>query len=123
MGSVHGLVASPHKAAYVAGKHGLVGLTTTIALEAAARSPEMTAHTICLSYVPAPLVRAQIDGQAAEYGTTAEAAIADVLLGPNAVERSIEDDHVAKLVLDVCRPGAWTTTGAANPMDAGWLAD
>ena len=123
MGSVHGLVASPHKAAYVAGKHGLVGLTTTIALEAAARSPDRTAHTIWLSYVPTPLVRAQIDAQAAEYGTMAEAVVADLLLGPNAVERSIEDEHVAEVVVDVCGPGAWTTTGAAIPMDAGWPAN
>jgi 3-hydroxybutyrate dehydrogenase len=123
MGSVHGLVASPHKAASVAAKHGLVRLTTTIALEAAMRSPDRTAHTVCLSYVPAPLVRAQIDGRAAEYGTTAEAVVADVLLGPNGIERSIEDEHVAKLVVAVCGPGAWTTTGAAIPMDTGWLAD
>jgi 3-hydroxybutyrate dehydrogenase len=123
MGSVHGLVASPHKAAYVAAKHGLVGLTTTIALEAAARSPDRTARAICLSYVPTPLVRAQIDAQAAEYGTTPEAVVADVLLGSNAVERSIEDEHVAKVVVDVCGPGALRTTGTAIPMDAGWLAN
>jgi 3-hydroxybutyrate dehydrogenase len=119
IGSVQGLVSSPHQAAYVAAEHGLVGLTKTIALEAAAMSCDVTARAVA----PTPLVGAQIDARAAQCGRTAEAVVADLVLGRNAVKRSIEDEHVAKLVTSVCGPGAWTTTAAAIPMDASWPAN
>jgi 3-hydroxybutyrate dehydrogenase len=120
--SVHGLVASPYKSAYVAAKHGLLGLTKTIALEAAARCPDVSAHAICPSYVRTPLVEAQVTDQARAHGIDEERVLADVLLSANAVKRLIEPDQVAAAVELLCGPGAWAMTGSAFPMDAGWLA-
>jgi 3-hydroxybutyrate dehydrogenase len=120
--SVHGLVASPYKSAYVAAKHGLVGLTKTIALEVAAECPDVTAHAICPSYVRTPLVEAQIQSQADAHGIDAAAVVSDVLLEANAVKRLIEPEQVADVVAYLCGPAAWTMTGAVVPMDAGWLA-
>ena len=120
--SVHGLVASQFKSAYVAAKHGLVGLTKTIALEAAARCPDVTAHAVCPSYVRTPLVERQIAAQAAAYGIDEESVVSDVMLEANAVKRMIEPDEVADAVAYLCRPGAWTMTGSVLTLDAGWLA-
>jgi 3-hydroxybutyrate dehydrogenase len=120
--SVHGLVASRFKSAYVAAKHGVVGLTKTIALEAAARCPEVTAHAVCPSYVRTPLVERQIDAQAAAHGLERDAVLGDVMLEANAVKRLIEPDEVADAVVYLCRPGAWTMTGSVLTLDAGWLA-
>ena len=120
--SVHGLIASPFKSAYVSAKHGLLGLTKTVALEAAARCPDVTAHAICPSYVRTPLVEAQIESQAAAYGIEPSAVLNDVLLTTNAVKRLIEPADVAEMVAVVCGPSAWTMTGSAIAMDAGWLA-
>ena len=82
--SVHGLVASPFKSAYISAKHGLVGLTKTIALEAAPRCPDVTAHAICPSYVRTPLVEAQIADQARVHGIAPEEVVQNVLLAENA---------------------------------------
>jgi 3-hydroxybutyrate dehydrogenase len=120
--SVHGLVASPFKAAYVAAKHGLVGLTKTIALEAATRCPEVTAHAICPSYVRTPLVEAQIADQASAHGIRPDEVVSGVLLEDNAVKRLIEPDDVAEAVVFLCGPAAWTMTGSVLAMDAGRLA-
>ena len=120
--SVHGLVASPFKAAYVSAKHGLLGLTKTTALEAAQRDGDVTAHAICPSYVRTPLVEAQIDAQAEVRGIAPSAVITDVLLEANAVKRLIEPSDVAETVAFLCGPTAWTMTGAVVSMDAGWLA-
>jgi len=120
--SVHGLVASPFKSAYVAAKHGLVGLTKVIALEAAARCPDVTAHAICPSYVRTPLVEKQIAAQAEAYGIDPSSVLRDVLLETNAVKRLIEPEEVADAVVYLCRPAAWTMTGSVLTMDAGWLA-
>jgi 3-hydroxybutyrate dehydrogenase len=120
--SVHGLVASPYKAAYVAAKHGLIGLTKTIALEAAATCPDVTAHAICPSYVRTPLVEAQIESQASAHGIPPSTVVSDVLLEANAVKRLIEPEQVAEAVGHVCGPAGWTMTGAVVSMDAGWLA-
>jgi 3-hydroxybutyrate dehydrogenase len=120
--SVHGLVASPFKSAYVSAKHGLVGLTKTVALEAAARCPDVTAHAICPSYVRTRLVEEQVADQARIHGVTATAVVSDVLLAANAVKRLIEPDQVAQTVAFLCGPAAWTMTGAVLTMDAGWLA-
>lgn len=120
--SVHGLVASPYKAAYVAAKHGLVGLTKVIALEAAARCPDVTAHAVCPTYVRTPLVERQIAAQAEAHGIDPEAVVREVLLEANAVKRLIEPEEVAEAVAWLCRPGAWTMTGGALTLDAGWLA-
>lgn len=120
--SVHGLVASPFKSAYVAAKHGLVGLTKTIALEAAERCPDVTAHAICPSYVRTPLVEGQIAAQAEAHGIDPSAVVGDVLLEANAVKRLIEPPDVAEAVAYLCGPAAWTMTGSVLTMDAGWLA-
>ena len=120
--SVHGIVASPFKAAYVSAKHGLVGLTKTIALEAAARCPEVTAHAICPSYVRTPLVEAQVADQARIHGISPADVVSNVLLEANAVKRLIEPEMVAEAVAFLCGPSAWTMTGNVLPLDAGWLA-
>jgi 3-hydroxybutyrate dehydrogenase len=120
--SVHGLVASPYKSAYVAAKHGVIGLTKTIALEAAARCPDVTAHAVCPSYVRTPLVEKQIAAQAEAHGIEPSAVVSDVLLEANAVKRLIEPEEVADAVLYLCRDTAWTMTGSVLTLDAGWLA-
>lgn len=120
--SVHGLVASPYKAAYVAAKHGVVGLTKTVALEAAARSPNVTVHAIAPSYTRTPLVEKQIADQARVHGISEEAVLSDVLLIQNAVKRLIEPEEVARAVAFLCRDEAWSLTGSVLTMDAGWLA-
>lgn len=120
--SVHGLVASPYKGAYVAAKHGLLGLTKTVALEAASRCPDVSVHAICPSYVRTPLVEAQIADQARAHDIAPSAVVSDVLLQANAVKRLIEPDDVAEAVCFLCGPAGWTMTGAVLTMDAGWLA-
>ena len=120
--SVHGLVASPFKSAYIAAKHGVVGLTKAIALEAAARCPDVTAHAVCPSYVRTPLVEKQIAAQAEAHGIDPAAVLTDVILEANAVKRLIEPEEVADTVVYLCRPAAWTMTGSVLTLDAGWLA-
>jgi 3-hydroxybutyrate dehydrogenase len=120
--SVHGLIASPYKAAYVSAKHGLVGLTKTVALEAAARCPDVTVHAICPTFVRTPLVEGQIADQAGAHGLDEERVVTDVLLERNAVKRLLEPDDVAAAVEFLCGPGAWAMTGSVFPLDAGWLA-
>jgi 3-hydroxybutyrate dehydrogenase len=120
--SVHGLVASPYKSAYIMAKHGLVGLTKTIALEAAARSSGVTVHAICPSYVRTPLVEGQITEQARAHGIPEAEVLEKVLLTQNAVKRLIEPADVARAVEFLCSDMAWSMTGSALAMDAGWLA-
>ena len=120
--SVHGIVASPYKAAYVAAKHALLGLTKTIALEAAARCPDVTAHAVCPSYVRTPLVEAQVADQARIHGIPPADVLTGVLLEANAVKRLIEPEVVAEAVAFLCGPSAWTMTGNVLSLDAGWLA-
>jgi 3-hydroxybutyrate dehydrogenase len=120
--SVHGLVASPFKAAYVSAKHGLVGFTKTVGLEAGQRCPDVTAHAICPSYVRTPLVEGQIADQARAHGIEEGEVVEKVLLTQNAVKRLIEPDDVARAVEFLCGPAAWSMTGSVLAMDAGWLA-
>jgi len=120
--SVHGLVASPYKAAYVSAKHGLVGFTKTLALEAGERCPEVTAHAICPSYVRTPLVEGQVADQARAHGIEEEEVLEKVMLTRNAVKRLIEPEDVARAVEFLCGPAAWSMTGSVLSMDAGWLA-
>jgi 3-hydroxybutyrate dehydrogenase len=119
--SVHGLVASPYKAAYVAAKHGLLGLTKTVALEAAAHGGNLSVSAVCPSYVKTALVEKQITDQARLRGI-AEADVKDGLLERNAVKRFIEPEDVAHAIGFLCGDNAWSMTGAALSMDAGWLA-
>jgi 3-hydroxybutyrate dehydrogenase len=120
--SVHGLVASPYKAAYVSAKHGLLGLTKTVALEAAARGGNLSVSAICPSYVRTPLVEKQIADQARIRGIAEADVVETVLLERNAVKRLIEPEVVARAVGFLCADSAWSMTGASLTLDAGWLA-
>ena len=120
--SVHGLIASPFKSAYVSAKHGLLGLTKTVALEAGARCPDLTVNAICPSYVRTPLVEKQIADQARVHQIPPEEVLEKVMLTRNAIKRLIEPEDVAQLVTFLCRREAWSITGTAQTMDAGWLA-
>lgn len=120
--SVHGLVASPYKSAYVSAKHGLLGLTKTAALEAGARGVDVTVSAVCPSYVRTPLVENQIADQARVRGVTEDEFRETMMLDRNAVKQLIEPEEVARAIGFLCREGAWATTGAALTLDAGWLA-
>jgi 3-hydroxybutyrate dehydrogenase len=122
VGSVHSLIASPFKSAYVSAKHGLVGLTKTVALEAAARSNRVTVNALCPSYVRTPLVERQIADQARVHGVPEAEVLGRILLTQNAQKRLIEPSEVGKYAAFLCRDEAWSITGTAVTMDAGWLA-
>src|SRR5213076_2703274 len=94
--SVHGLVASPFKAAYVSAKHGVLGLIKTLALEGAAEG--ITATAVCPGYVRTPLVERQIADQARVHGLPEEHVLEDVILAPHAVKELIEPSEVAEVV-------------------------
>lgn len=118
--SAHGLVASPFKSAYVAAKHGIVGLTKTVALEAAECG--VTCNAICPGYVKTPLVEKQIPDTARERGITEEEVVNDVMLGPQPTKRFVEIDEVAALTVYLCTDKAASITGAALQIDGGWVA-
>ncbi|MFS8070376.1 MAG: SDR family oxidoreductase, partial [Byssovorax sp.] len=120
VGSVHSLIASPYKAAYVSAKHGLVGLTKTAALEAAEKG--VTVNALCPSYVRTPLVEKQIADQARVHGIPEAEVVSRIMLTQNAVKRLIEPEEVGKYAAFLCRNEAWSITGTAITMDAGWLA-
>jgi len=120
VGSVHSLIASPYKSAYVSAKHGLVGLTKTVALEAADKG--VTVNALCPSYVRTPMVEQQIADQARVHGVPEAEVLSRILLTQNAVKRLIEPSEVAKYAAFLCREEAWSITGGAITMDAGWLA-
>ncbi|HXP74470.1 MAG TPA: 3-hydroxybutyrate dehydrogenase [Stellaceae bacterium] len=118
--SAHGLIASPFKAAYVAAKHGLVGLTKVTALEGA--ESNVTCNAICPGYVWTPLVEKQIDDQAKAHGITREAVIHDVLLAQQPNKRFATVDELGALTVFLCSDAAASITGAALPVDGGWTA-
>jgi 3-hydroxybutyrate dehydrogenase len=118
--SVHALVASPYKAAYVSAKHGVLGLVRTLALEGA--SEGITATAVCPGYVRTPLVEKQIADQARAHGLPEERVLEDVILAPHAVKRLIEPAEVAELVAFLAGPSGAAFTGAPVTMDQGWTA-
>jgi 3-hydroxybutyrate dehydrogenase len=118
--SVHGLVASPYKSAYISAKHGLNGLTKTVALEAAEKG--VTVNAVCPSYVRTPLVEQQIDDQARVNGISADAVVRDIMLAPAAIKRLLEPDEVAAYVTFLCSDAAAGITGAEQVIDCGWTA-
>ena len=122
VGSVHSLVASPYKSAYVSAKHGLMGVTKSVALQAAARAPHVTVNTVCPSYVRTPLVEKQIADQARVHGMDESEVTERVLLTQNAQKRLIEPEEVGECVAFLCSNAAASITGTAFAMDAGWLA-
>jgi 3-hydroxybutyrate dehydrogenase len=118
--SVHGLVASAYKSAYVAAKHGLEGLSKVIALEGAAHG--VTSNCVNPAYVRTPLVESQIAAQAEIRGMEQDQVIEQVLLERSALKRLIEPEEVAALVEYLCTEAASTITGASMAMDGGWTA-
>jgi 3-hydroxybutyrate dehydrogenase len=118
--SAHGLVASPFKAAYVAAKHGLIGLTRTVALEAAEFG--VTANAICPGYVWTPLVEKQIDEQAAAHGIAREQVVHDILLAQQPNKRFATVDEIGALAAFLASAHGASITGAALPVDGGWTA-
>jgi 3-hydroxybutyrate dehydrogenase len=118
--SAHGLVASPFKSAYVAAKHGLLGLTKTVALETAEHG--VTANAICPGYVLTPLVEKQIPETAEARGLTEEQVVRDVLLHAQPTRRFVTTGQVGALALFLCTDAAASITGTALPIEGGWTA-
>ncbi|HEY5316495.1 MAG TPA: SDR family oxidoreductase [Solirubrobacteraceae bacterium] len=118
--SVHGLVASPYKAAYVSAKHGVLGLVKTLALEGAGHGISATA--VCPAYVRTPLVEGQIGDQAKAHGMSEDRVLEEVILAPHAVKRLIEPEEVAATVAFLLGPDGRSFTGAPVVMDQGWTA-
>ncbi len=118
--SIHGLVASEYKSAYVSAKHGLVGLTKTAALEGGADG--ITVNAICPAYVRTPLVDNQIEAQAKNHGISKEEVVSKIMLQKSAIKTLIEPDSVAQTVKFLCSDAASHITGSALTMDGGWTA-
>jgi 3-hydroxybutyrate dehydrogenase len=118
--SAHGLVGSPFKAAYVAAKHGVVGLTKVVALETAEEG--ITCNAICPGYVYTPLVEAQIEGQAKSHRIPREQVIRDVLLAQQPNKRFASVEELGALAVFLASEAAASITGIALPVDGGWTA-
>lgn len=120
LSSVHGLRASPNKSAYVAAKHGLMGLTKTTALEAGPYG--VTCNAINPGYVLTPLVKGQIADQARTNGISEDEVLEKVFLGHSAVPKLAEPEDIAQLALFLASDAAAVVTGAAHSVDGGWTA-
>jgi len=118
--SAHALVASPFKSAYVAAKHGIAGLTKTVALEAATFG--VTVNAICPGYVWTPLVEKQIPETMAARGLTKEQVINDVLLHAQPTKQFVTSEEVAALAVFLASDMARSITGVILPVDGGWTA-
>jgi 3-hydroxybutyrate dehydrogenase len=116
--SAHGLTASPFKSAYVAAKHGMVGLTRTVALETAEHG--ITVNTICPGYVLTPLVEKQIADQAKTHNIPPENVVRDVMLVHQARKEFVKVEELGALAVFLCGDAAASMTGTALPMDGGW---
>jgi 3-hydroxybutyrate dehydrogenase len=118
--SVHGLVASPFKGAYVAAKHGLIGLTKTVALETATAG--ITCNAICPGFVRTALVEGQIADLAKAHGMSEDEVVREVVLASQPNQRFVDVKEIGNLVVFLCSEGARSITGAALPVDGAWLA-
>lgn len=118
--SAHGLVASPFKAAYVAAKHGLVGLTKVVALEVAETG--ITCNAICPGYVLTPLVEGQIEDQAKAHGISRDAVVRDVLLARQPNKEFVKPEALGELVVFLASEAGAAITGTALSVDGGWTA-
>jgi 3-hydroxybutyrate dehydrogenase len=118
--SVHGLVASPYKAAYVSAKHGLEGLSKVVALEGAEHG--VTSNCVNPAYVRTPLVENQVTAQAEIRGMEPAAVVEQVMLERAALKRLVEPEEVAGMVAYLCSDAAAAVTGASMTMDGGWTA-
>ncbi len=118
--SAHGLVASPFKSAYVAAKHGVVGLTKAVALEVAETA--ITVNAVCPGYVRTPLVEGQIRDQAKVHNLPEDRVVREIILASQPNKRFVELQQLAELVLFLCSDSAASITGAALPIEGGWTA-
>ncbi len=118
--SAHGLVASPYKSAYVAAKHGIIGLTKTVALEGAECG--VTANAICPGYVWTPLVERQIEDQARAHAIPRERVVKEILLAKQPTKAFAEAGEVGALAVFLASDAARSITGTALPVDGGWTA-
>ncbi len=118
--SAHGLVASPFKAAYVAAKHGIVGLTKVVALELAEKG--ITANAVCPGYVWTPLVEKQIDDQAKAHGISREKVVRDVLLSKQPNKRFATVEELGAVTVFLSSDAAASITGTSIAVDGGWTA-
>jgi 3-hydroxybutyrate dehydrogenase len=117
---VHGLVASVEKSAYVAAKHGVLGLTKTVALETARTG--ITCNAICPGWVLTPLVQKQIDARAAREGIATGQAKRDLLAEKQPSGDFATPEQIGALCVFLCSEAAAQIRGAALPVDGGWLA-
>jgi 3-hydroxybutyrate dehydrogenase len=118
--SAHALVASPYKVAYVAAKHGIAGITKTVALETATAG--VTVNAICPGYVWTPLVEKQIPDTAKARGMSEDAVKRDVILAAQPTKEFVTVEEVAALAVFLCGDAAKAITGAMLPIDGGWTA-
>jgi len=118
--SAHALIASPFKSAYVAAKHGVLGLTKATALEGAEHG--ITCNAICPGYVWTPLVEKQIDDQARSHGIPRDQVIRDVLLANQPTKKFATVEEIGALTAFLCSDAAASITGTALPVDGGWTA-
>ncbi|MBK5254316.1 MAG: 3-hydroxybutyrate dehydrogenase [Peptostreptococcaceae bacterium] len=120
LNSIHGLVASEYKVAYVAAKHGLMGLTKTGAIEGGPLG--ITVNSICPAYVKTPLVEGQIKAQAKTHGISEEQVVSEIMLSKAFVKKMLDPSEVAEVVDFLCSDVASSITGIALPIDGGWTA-
>jgi 3-hydroxybutyrate dehydrogenase len=120
MASAHALVASPFKSAYVAAKHGILGLTKAVALETAENG--ITVNAICPGYVKTPLVEGQIADTAKARGMSEEEVVRDVLLKAQWTKKFVTVEQVAGLAVFLCSDAAENITGSHQSIDGGWTA-
>ena len=120
LASAHALVASPFKSAYVAAKHGILGLTKTVALEVATFN--ITCNAICPGYVKTPLVDAQIADQAKARGMTPDQVMRDVILAAQPTKKFVEYDQIAGLLLYLASDAGGSVNGTGLSIDGGWTA-
>jgi 3-hydroxybutyrate dehydrogenase len=118
--SAHALVASPFKSAYVAAKHGMLGMTKSVALEVA--QDGITVNAICPGYVKTPLVLGQVADSAKARGMSEEDVIKNIILGAQATKKFVEIEEIVELAYYLCSDSAASITGSGLSIDGGWTA-
>lgn len=120
IGSLHSLVASPYKTAYIAAKHGLMGFSKSLALELA--ESDITINTVCPAYVRTPLVEQQIADQAKQHGISEEEVVQSIMLKPMPKKSFIDISEIAATCEFLVSPAARNMTAQALVLDGGWTA-